>query len=84
MRNLKKGRIFYHAIKSKFITGFKYIFNHRSNTYNLYSTYITECNVAINWENFRSVSDSEMKEWSDSFLLIEIVKKRVLLFLKID
>ena len=53
----KKGRIFYHAIKSKLITGFKSIFNHRSNTYHLYRTYITDGNIAIDWENSRSVSD---------------------------
>ena len=71
----KKGRIFYHAIKSKLITGFKSIFNHRSNTYHLYTTYITDGNIAINWENSRSVSDSEMKEWSDSFLAYSNSKK---------
>ena len=41
--------IFYHAIKSKFIIGFKSICNHRSNTYHLYRTYITDGNVAIDW-----------------------------------
>ena len=42
------------------------IFNHRSNMYHLYSTYITDGNVGniTDWENSRSVSDDEMKEWS--------------------
>ena len=71
----KKGRIFYHAIKSKLITVFKSICNHRSTTYHLYRTYITDGNVVIDWENSRSVSDAEMKEWSDSFLAYSNSKK---------
>ena len=63
----KKGRIFYHAIKSKLITRFKSIFNHRSNTYHLYGTYIIDGNVNIDWENSRSVSDAEMKEYLTHF-----------------
>ena len=62
MRNSKKEGFFYHAIKSKLITGFKSNCNHRSNTYHLYSTYITDGNVSIDWKNCRSVSDAEMKE----------------------
>ena len=30
--------------------------------YQLFITYITDSNVAIDWENSRSVSDAEMKE----------------------
>ena len=75
MAMIKKGRIFYHAIKSKLITRFKSIFNHISNTYHLYGTYIIDGNVAIDWENSRSVSDAEMKEWSDSFLAYSNSKK---------
>ena len=41
-------------------------------------------NVAIDWEYSRSVSDAEMKEWTDSFLAYSNSKKRDLLFLKID
>ena len=71
----KNGRIFYHAIKSKLITGFISNFNHRSNTYHLYRNYITDGNISIDWENSRSVSDAEMKEWSDLFLAYSNSKK---------
>ena len=67
MMNLKK--------EGFFIIILNLIFNHRSNTYHLYSTYITDGNVAIDWENSRSVSDAEMKEWSDSFLAYSNSKK---------
>ena len=38
-------------------TGFKSIFNHKSNTYHLNSTYIIDGNVAIDWKKSRSVSE---------------------------
>ena len=82
--NLKRGGFFYHVIKCKLITGFKSIFNYKSNAYHLdylYSTYINDGTVAINWENYLSVSDAEMKEWSDSFLAYR--KKRVLISSKL-
>ena len=71
----KKGTIFDHAIKSKLITGFISILNHKSNNYYLYSTYITDGNVAIDWENSRSVSDAEMNKLTDSFLAYSNSKK---------
>ena len=78
----KKGRIFYHAIKSKLITGFKSIFNHRSNMYHLYRTYITDGNIAIDWENSRSVSDAEIKDLMN-FLILLLIRIYIILYLSV-